>query len=71
MPREIIQFQCTECKNRNYSKTKNKTDDHRAARTQEILPVLPQTPAASRDEVDGGRTRVQSIPEFMRSPPRF
>ncbi|MBV9301911.1 MAG: 50S ribosomal protein L33 [Acidobacteriaceae bacterium] len=24
MPREIIQFQCTECKNRNYSKTKNK-----------------------------------------------
>ena len=24
MPREIIQFQCGECKNRNYSKTKNK-----------------------------------------------
>jgi len=24
MPREIITFQCTECKNRNYSKTKNK-----------------------------------------------
>ncbi len=24
MPREIIQFQCSECKNRNYSKTKNK-----------------------------------------------
>ncbi len=24
MPREIIQFQCQECKNRNYSKTKNK-----------------------------------------------
>ncbi len=24
MAREIIQFQCGECKNRNYSKTKNK-----------------------------------------------
>jgi large subunit ribosomal protein L33 len=24
MPREIITFQCTECKNKNYSKTKNK-----------------------------------------------
>jgi large subunit ribosomal protein L33 len=24
MPREIITFQCTECKNRNYTKTKNK-----------------------------------------------
>jgi len=24
MPREIITFQCTECKERNYSKTKNK-----------------------------------------------
>ncbi len=24
MPREIITFQCTECKNRNYSGTKNK-----------------------------------------------
>jgi large subunit ribosomal protein L33 len=24
MPREIITFQCTECKNRNYSNTKNK-----------------------------------------------
>jgi large subunit ribosomal protein L33 len=24
MPREIIQFQCNECKNHNYSKTKNK-----------------------------------------------
>ncbi|MBV9761404.1 MAG: 50S ribosomal protein L33 [Acidobacteriaceae bacterium] len=24
MPREIIQLQCNECKNRNYSKTKNK-----------------------------------------------
>ncbi len=24
MPSEIITFQCTECKNRNYSNTKNK-----------------------------------------------
>ena len=24
MPREIITFQCTECKNRNYTTTKNK-----------------------------------------------
>ncbi|MDR1084504.1 MAG: 50S ribosomal protein L33 [Deltaproteobacteria bacterium] len=24
MPREIIQLQCTECKNKNYSTTKNK-----------------------------------------------
>ena len=24
MPREIITFQCSECKNRNYSSTKNK-----------------------------------------------
>ena len=24
MPREIITLQCTECKNRNYSNTKNK-----------------------------------------------
>ena len=24
MPREIITFQCTECKNRNYTSTKNK-----------------------------------------------
>jgi len=24
MPREIITFQCTECKRKNYSKTKNK-----------------------------------------------
>ena len=24
MPREIITMQCTECKNRNYSNTKNK-----------------------------------------------
>jgi large subunit ribosomal protein L33 len=24
MPREIITFQCTECKHRNYSNTKNK-----------------------------------------------
>ncbi|HEY6989720.1 MAG TPA: 50S ribosomal protein L33 [Bryobacteraceae bacterium] len=24
MPREIVQFACSECKNRNYSKTKNK-----------------------------------------------
>ena len=24
MPREIITFQCTECKNKNYSKMKNK-----------------------------------------------
>ena len=24
MPRDIITFQCTECKNRNYTSTKNK-----------------------------------------------
>ena len=27
MPRDIITFQCTECKNRNYTTAKNKKND--------------------------------------------
>ena len=46
MPRENITFQCTECKNRNYTQHEEQEDDHRAAGDEEILPVLPQAPAA-------------------------
>ena len=45
MPRDIITFQCTECKNRNYSSTKNKKDHYRTPGNEEILPALPETPA--------------------------
>ena len=52
MPREIIQFQCHECKNRNYSKTKNKKTTTERIGVEEVLPVLPEASAAPRNEVD-------------------
>ncbi len=44
--REIITFQCGECKNRNYSKTKNKKTTTERIELQQVLPLLPQAPAA-------------------------
>ena len=40
--RDIITLACTECKRRNYSTTKNKKKDDRAARVEQVLPLLPQ-----------------------------
>ncbi len=46
MPREIITMQCGDCKERNYSKTKNRKTTPGPAGDEEILPPLPQAHAA-------------------------
>ena len=55
MPRDIITFQCTECKNRNYSKHQEQEDHDGADRTEEILPATAgstsRTRKSSRDRV--------------------
>ncbi|MDR1608173.1 MAG: 50S ribosomal protein L33 [Deltaproteobacteria bacterium] len=38
MPREIIQLQCTECKNKNYSTTKNKRKHPSRVETKKYCP---------------------------------
>ena len=53
MPREIIQFQCTECKNRNYSKTKNKKTTTERLEMKKFCPLLPQASSRTRDEISG------------------
>ena len=52
MPREIITFQCTECKNRNYIVDQEQEDHHGAPGNEEVLPALPQAPAAQGNQVD-------------------
>ena len=52
MPREIITFQCTECKNRNYSSTKNKKTTTERLEMKKVLPVLPEAPAAQGNQVE-------------------
>ena len=52
MPREIITFQCTECKNRNYSNTKNKKTTTERLELKKFCPSLPQAPAAQGNQVD-------------------
>ncbi len=52
MPREIITFQCTECKRKNYSKTKNKKTTTERLELKQILRVLPQASGAQGNQVD-------------------
>ncbi len=51
MPREIITFQCTECKNRNYSSTKNKKTTTERLEMKKFCRALPQAPAAQGNQV--------------------
>ena len=37
-----ITLRCSECKQRNYNTTKNKTQYHRASGAQQVLPLLPE-----------------------------
>ncbi len=61
--REIITLQCPDCKERNYSTTKNKKKTTGAARVFEVLQPLPQAhgpqgnqvAAASSKDVEGYR----------------
>ena len=46
MPREIITLQCGDCKERNYSTTKNRKTTPDRLRTEEVLPPVPQAHAA-------------------------
>ena len=46
MPREIVTLQCGDCKERNYSTTKNRKTTTGAAGVQEILPPVPEAYAA-------------------------
>ena len=46
MPREIITLQCGDCKERNYSTTKNRKTMTGAAGAEKVLPRLPQAHAA-------------------------
>ena len=39
--RDIITLQCTDCKERNYSTTKNKKKTHGASGDEEVLPAVP------------------------------
>jgi len=51
MAREIITFQCTECKNRNYSSTKNKKTTTERLEMKSSA-ALPQAPAAQGNQVE-------------------
>ena len=46
--REIITLQCGDCKNRNYTTTKNKKKHSERVETQEVLQYVPQTHRAQR-----------------------
>ena len=46
MPREIITLQCGDCKERNYSTTKNRKTTTGPSGAEEVLPQVPQAHAA-------------------------
>jgi large subunit ribosomal protein L33 len=62
MPREIITFQCTECKNRNYTSTKNKKTTTERLEMKKFCPFAASTrrtrKQVARIEVHWFRTRT-------------
>ena len=46
MPREIITMQCGDCKERNYSTTKNRKTTPDRLETEEVLQAVPEAYAA-------------------------
>ena len=50
--REIITLQCNDCKNRNYTTTKNRKKHSDRLETQEILQHVPEAHRAQGSEVD-------------------
>ena len=50
--REIITLQCGDCKNRNYTTTKNQKKHTDRLETQEILQYVPEAHGAQRSEVE-------------------
>ena len=55
--RPVIQLACTECRERTYTTEKNKKNDPEPARAPALLPALPPSHAAPRDEVTGPKAR--------------
>jgi large subunit ribosomal protein L33 len=49
--RDIITLQCNDCKERNYSTTKNKKKHTERLETKKVLPPMPTHTGASRDEI--------------------
>ena len=60
MPREIITLQCGECKERNYSTTKNRKTTPDRIETEEVLRPVPQASGAQRSEVVGNSGLTES-----------
>ena len=52
MAREIITFQCTECKEPELHEHEEQEDHDRASGVEEVLPELPQAPAAQGNQVE-------------------
>ena len=46
-----ITLACTECKQRNYNTTKNKKNNPRSSRDEEVLPFLQEAHRSSRNQV--------------------
>ncbi len=55
MPREIIQFQCSECKNRNYSKTKNKRTTTERLELKKFCPFCRKHRRTAKQSKETGR----------------
>ena len=51
MPREIITMQCGDCKERNYSKTKNRKTTPDRIELKKFCPPLPEAYAAQGSEI--------------------
>ena len=64
MAREIITFQCTECKNRNYSNTKNKKTTTERLEFKKFCPYCRKHRRTSGDQVNwiAGERRKRLAP---------
>ena len=57
--RSIITLECTDCKERNYTTTKNKKKTQDKLNALQVLPALPQAHSSTRRRSSpGGRTRL-------------
>ena len=47
--RTLVTLACTECKRRNYTTDKNKSNNPDRSGVEEVLPMVPQAHGTSRD----------------------
>ena len=58
--RTLVTLACTECKRRNYTTDKNKSNNPRSHGVEEVLPVVQEAHAAQGDPLAGGLSKQAS-----------